>query len=182
MIAAPAFPSSDQPSPLFISWNDYLLRTTDAQRMVRCYAAAKRANRVHRCKWRVKVVGRDEWSMKIRAMFEAPCDHCGSQQGQGCLGDKKLSRHDVWRVIEDAQGRCVYCNSLAVQGKPSDPLTGKPLRWASIGRRIGSLEHIAPYYSGRMNDISNLAWACLWCNTWPHERNAGAMDHGGFHP
>jgi hypothetical protein len=80
-----------------------------------------------------------------------------------------------------ARGRCVYCGSLAVEKRPSKP-NGAPAPWAQIGRRIGSFEHCQWRARGGDNDLSNIAWACLWCNTWESERRKGATDHGGFHP
>lgn len=41
----PDVPVPEPPSPTFASWAHYLQRTTPIQRMVRCYAAAKKANR-----------------------------------------------------------------------------------------------------------------------------------------
>src|SRR5258707_4186324 len=83
--------------------------------------------------------------------------------------------------MEAAQGRCAHCGALAVENRPSSP-TGVPLPWAQVGRRIGSLEHVRWRYGGGGNDLSNLAWCCLWCNTWPKERRRGATDHGGYFP
>jgi hypothetical protein len=37
-------------------------------------------------------------------------------------------------------------------------------------------------FDGGDNNLSNLSWACLWCNTWPSERKHRASDHGGFYP
>ncbi|HEV3361660.1 MAG TPA: hypothetical protein VG247_32985 [Pseudonocardiaceae bacterium] len=94
----------------------------------------------------------------------------------------RLTGRDVLAVLEDARGRCVHCGSLAVEGRPSNPTTGGPIRWGHVGRRIGSLEHIVSRFTGGTNDPTNLAWSCLWCNTWPQERRAGATDHGGYFP
>lgn len=93
----------------------------------------------------------------------------------------RLTAQDVWAVIEAARGHCAHCGSLAVENRPSGP-TGAPLPWAQIGRRIGSLEHVRWRFGGGGNDLSNLAWACLWCNTWPSERRPRAPDHGGHYP
>src|SRR5919198_2039864 len=78
-----------------------------------------------------------------------------------------------------AKGRCCYCGSLAVEKRPVDH---PDRRWDHVGRRIGSLEHVVPVVEGGRNTVENLAWCCLWCNTWPSERTPGATDHGGFHP
>lgn len=139
---------SEAPAPLFASWTDYLQRTTQRERMARCYAAAKKANRK-------------------RLMSLVPSN--------------RLSGTDVWNVIEQARGRCAHCGSLAVEARPSSP-TGAPVAWAQVGRRIGSLEHLLRRFDGGDNDLSNLAWSCLWCNTWPSERRSNAVDHGGFYP
>jgi hypothetical protein len=92
-----------------------------------------------------------------------------------------LSPWDVWAVLAAALGRCIYCGSLAVEGRPSGP-RGEPVRWAAVGRRIGSLGHSVPRVSGGSNAFANLAWCCLWCNTWRTERKPRAADHGGFYP
>lgn len=88
----------------------------------------------------------------------------------------------VWSVMCAARGRCAHCGSLAVERRPSDPANGAPVAWAQIGRRIGSLEHKRMRFEGGDNDAANLAWCCLWCNTWPNERRPGATDHGGLYP
>jgi hypothetical protein len=98
------------------------------------------------------------------------------------MPEARLAGRDVWTVLEAARGRCAHCGSLAVEGRPSDRTTGAPIAWAQIGRRIGSLEHVRWRYGGGDNDFSNLAWACLWCNTWPSERRRFALDHGGYYP
>lgn len=85
----------------------------------------------------------------------------------------------VWSVILQAQGRCIYCGSLAVEGRPSQS-NGSPLPWEHVGRRIGSLAHLQARFHGGDNDPANLAWSCLWCNTWLSERKRGATDRGGL--
>jgi hypothetical protein len=87
----------------------------------------------------------------------------------------------IWAVIAAARGRCAYCGSLAVERRPSGP-HGQPIAWAAVGRRIGSLAHRTARFHGGGNEAENLAWSCLWCNTWLSERRPGALDHGGFHP
>ena len=145
----PNMVTPDPPPPVFLSWADYLARTSRSQRMTRCDAAAKKANRK-------------------RLLSNAPT--------------ARLTAWDVWTVVETARGRCAHCGSLAVENRPSNPITGAPLQWAQIGRRIGSLEHVRWRFGGGDNDLSNLAWACLWCNTWPSERRPQAPDHGGYYP
>lgn len=135
-------------APTFACWKDFLSRTTPSERLRRCYAAAKKANRK-------------------RLLSQAPT--------------VKITRYDVWAVIERAKGRCAHCGSLAVESRPSNSI-GAPIAWAQVGRRIGSLEHSKARYAGGDNFIENLAWACLWCNTWPSERRWGAEDHGGYYP
>jgi hypothetical protein len=122
------------------------MRTTPAERMIKCREAAKFANR-------------------------------------RSLSPHLLSGDDVWAVMTAARGRCVYCGSPAVEKKPSK-VNGTSARWAQFGRRIGTLEHLRGLARGGDNDPSNLAWACLWCNTshLERERRKGATDHGGFHP
>jgi hypothetical protein len=144
----PGVPVPNPPPPMFISWTDYISRTSRGERMARCTAAAKKANRK-------------------RLLSEAP--------------KVRLTARDVWAVIEKARGRCAHCGSLAVENRPSKD-TGAPLAWAQIGRRIGSLEHNRWRFGGGGNDLSNLAWACLWCNTWQSERRPLAADHGGYYP
>jgi hypothetical protein len=86
----------------------------------------------------------------------------------------------VLSVLITAEGRCHWCGSLAVEGRPSDSITGTPLPWTDVGRRIGSLDHIISRLDGGSNSIDNFAWACLWCNTWPAQRIKGATDHGAI--
>ncbi len=93
----------------------------------------------------------------------------------------RLTAQEVWTLIEAAKGRCAHCGSLAVENRPSSS-TGAPLPWAQVGRRIGSLEHVKRRFEGGDNDVSNLAWVCLWCNTWPKERRRLAVDYGGYYP
>lgn len=95
--------------------------------------------------------------------------------------DVRIVGSDVWAVLENARGRCEYCGSLAVENRPSTA-DGKPIGWAQVGRRIGSLGHRVARFNGGSNAPVNLSWACLWCNTWPDERRPGATDHGGIQP
>jgi hypothetical protein len=88
----------------------------------------------------------------------------------------------VWRLMSSARGRCAHCGSLAVERRPSDPHKGSPIAWEHVGRRVGSLEHKQTRFGGGDNDLANLAWCCLWCNTWRDERLHGAQDHGGYYP
>jgi hypothetical protein len=90
-----------------------------------------------------------------------------------------LSADDVWRVLERSRGRCCCCGSLALEPRPTRE-GGAPAPWAQVGRRIGSLAHVQPRILGGDNGPENLAWSCLWCNTWPDERRLGATDHGGL--
>ena len=91
----------------------------------------------------------------------------------------QIAAEHVWHVMATARGRCRYCGSLALEGRPSGP-NGAPLPWEPIGRRIGSLDHVVARFAGGDNDAHNLAWCCLWCNTWPGERRIGASDHGAI--
>jgi hypothetical protein len=95
--------------------------------------------------------------------------------------DSSLSLDDVWTVLETARGRCAHCYSLAVEPRPSQP-NGAPLPWGSVGRRIGSLGHVISRFHDGRNALENLAWSCLWCNTWQSERRPRATDHGGLFP
>lgn len=140
--------STNTCAPVFASWQDYLAKTTPAERRLRCRLTAKRANRQRLLSASVSI---------------------------------KLLEDDVWAVIEAAEGRCVHCRSLAVEARPSSA-NGAPLPWEHIGRRIGSLEHLRSRISGGDNHRENLAWACLWCNTWENERRPMADDHGGYYP
>jgi len=88
----------------------------------------------------------------------------------------------VWQLMSKARGRCAHCGSLAVERRPSHPHKGSPIRWEHVGRRVGSLEHKQTRFGGGGNDLANLAWCCLWCNTWRDERFRGAQDHGGYYP
>lgn len=95
--------------------------------------------------------------------------------------EAQITGSQVWAVLESARGRCAHCGSLAVENRPSKP-NGAPAPWAAVGRRIGSLEHVESRFEGGANCAGNLAWCCLWCNTWQTERRLGATDHGGWFP
>ncbi len=141
---APAVPpaaAGEPPAVLYRSWEDYLARTTSAQRRQWCAAMAAKANR-----------------------FRLTSGH----------PETTITADDVLAVLEEARGRCGYCGSLAVEPRPPGP-------WGEAGRRIGSLGHRAPRFTGA-STLAGLAWCCMWCNTWPEERIAGATDHGGYFP
>lgn len=93
----------------------------------------------------------------------------------------RITPDDVLAILEGARGRCSHCGSLAAEKRPSNS-DGSPIAWEHVGRRIGSLGHVTSRFQGGSNDRSNLAWSCLWCNTWPEERVRGARDHGGHFP
>lgn len=93
--------------------------------------------------------------------------------------DERINTDTVWSVLAAAQGRCLHCGSLALEGRPSRP-NGAPLPWEPVGRRIGSLAHLVARVHGGSNALTNLAWSCLWCNVWPAERIMGAIDHGAI--
>jgi len=130
------------PLPAYSSWEDYLARTTPAERRRWCASKATKAN-------------------SFRLMSGYP--------------EVKVSADDVVAVLLGARGRCAYCGSLAVERCPQGP-------WGHIGRRIGSLGHRVARFNGGPNTPENLAWCCMWCNTWPEERVMGATDHGGYFP
>jgi len=92
----------------------------------------------------------------------------------------RLSKFDVWKILEGSKGVCFHCGSIALERRPSNDL-GRPLPWSYMGRRIGSLDHIVCRFKNGDNNLDNLVWSCLWCNTWPSERKPGAIDHGGLH-
>jgi hypothetical protein len=93
--------------------------------------------------------------------------------------EQRLTTDNVWRVLEAARGRCSYCGSLAVEGRPSAG-NGAPTAWEQVGRRIGSLGHRLGRVNGGDNVPENLVWSCLWCNVWMEERTWGASDHGAI--
>jgi hypothetical protein len=125
----------------------------------------------------------DRWDEHAERM--AKCDAAAKKASRKRLMSSRpkhrLSHDDLWRVIVAYRGRCVYCRSLAVERRPSNP-DGSPAVWEHIARRIGSFEHVRPRFRGGDDDLPNIACACLWCNTHPSERREGATDHGGFHP
>ena len=145
-VPEPEVPGLVAAPPVYVSWEDFLDRTTSADRMSWCRKKAARANRP-------------------RLMSGPP--------------DVKITGADIWAVLQAAGGRCEYCGSLAVENR-SSTLSGSPLPWVSVGRRIGSLGHREARFNGGSNAPGNLCWACLWCNTWPGERRPSASDHGGI--
>lgn len=64
------------------------------------------------------------------------------------LPDALITPEDVWFAMSSARGRCRYCGSLAVEGRPSNPINGAPTSWDGVGRRIGSLDHVVPRLEG----------------------------------
>ncbi|PZS40765.1 MAG: hypothetical protein DLM62_01115 [Pseudonocardiales bacterium] len=96
--------------------------------------------------------------------------------------EHRITAADVATILMTARGRCAHCGSLAVERRPSNPANGAPLPWEHVGRRIGSLGHVVARFHGGTNTPDNLAWSCLWCNTWQSERIPGATDRGGYHP
>lgn len=90
----------------------------------------------------------------------------------------KITPEDILGLLLRAEGRCYYCGSLCVEKSPH--LGRKPMPWGLVGRRIGSIEHLKGRASGGDNDLDNLRWCCLWCNTWKTERIPGATDHGAI--
>lgn len=143
---APITETVSAPSPIYTSWDDYLSKTTNEERLQWCRKKAKKAN-------------------QARLMSGKPT--------------RRITGEDVLKVLIDAQGRCKYCGSLAVELRPSTP-SGTPLPWAPVGRRIGSLGHNKARIHGGGNELDNLSWCCLWCNTWQEERRPGALDHGAI--
>lgn len=93
---------------------------------------------------------------------------------------ERIRPPEVWDVMRFAEGRCHHCGSLALERRPTNPANGAPLPWEAVGRRIGSLDHIVSRVDGGSNLFANLAWSCLWCNTWVDERRPGATDHGAI--
>lgn len=73
----------------------------------------------------------------------------------------RLTWKDVWAVLQQAQGRCCHCGSLALDRMPTTAC-GSVASWRRAGSRIGSLDHRD---GGCENEPANLAWACLACNT-----------------
>jgi 5-methylcytosine-specific restriction endonuclease McrA len=140
--AAPPEANGEPPPVTYTSWENYLARTTLAERRRWCAAKAAKAN-------------------SFRLMSGRP--------------ETTISADDVLAVLERARGQCAYCESLAVERLPRGP-------WGYIGRRIGSLGHKVARFNGGPNTPANLAWCCMWCNTWPEERIKGATDHGGYFP
>jgi hypothetical protein len=90
-----------------------------------------------------------------------------------------VTAQQIYEILFRACGRCFYCGSLCVEKRPSLP-NGRPAKWESVGRRIGSLGHKTALMNGGTNAIENLCWSCLWCNVWPSERVMGSTDHGGI--
>lgn len=118
---------------------------------------------------------------EAKKMCESRTNKANSERLMSPAPARRITAKDVWSILVKAQGRCIHCGSLAVERRPSKS-NGAPIRWEHIGRRIGSLEHLKARVDGGGNEPENLAWACLWCNTWKSERRPGATDHGGHYP
>jgi len=119
---------------------------------------------------------------ELRSRCYAIADQAnGAHRGLAAPPDR-LALLTVWQVKSKSRGRCAYCGSLAVERKPLKVDKNGRRRWKRVGRRIGSLEHRKPRSLGGSNDVENLAWCCLLCNTSPRARLPGAVDHGGYYP
>ena len=66
------------PPPIFSSWDDYLARTSQPERMARCREAAKRANRkrLFSVVPEMRLTGQHIWGILGAALGR--CAHCGS--------------------------------------------------------------------------------------------------------
>lgn len=94
---------------------------------------------------------------------------------------KHIDGQEVAIILRAARGRCHYCKSLAIESRPPN-WQDTPSLWAPIGRRIGMVAYQAVPSATSRKSVMSPIWCCLWCNTWPDERNANAVDHGGHHP
>lgn len=117
---------------------------------------------------------------QVRQMCHARTKKANAARLFSAAPERKLTARDVWDILAAARGRCVHCGSFCVERLPYDGSV--KLSWEQVGRRIGSVDHIASRVDGGGNKRENLAWACLWCNTWPSERQQGPTDHGGLYP
>jgi hypothetical protein len=118
---------------------------------------------------------------ELRKKFNRHAKKANAVRLMSAAPQERLTGADVWEVFVMDQGCCQHCGSLAVEGRPSRA-DGAPLPWEPIGRRIGSLDHLKARFHGGGNDLSNLVWSCLWCNTRQSKRQPGAKDHGGHYP
>ncbi len=94
-----------------------------------------------------------------------------------------IKASNIWAIVQAQRGLCVYCGSLAVEKAPVGmPKSGKQsggiMGWAQVGRRIGTLEHIDPKLG---NLPTNLAWACMLCNTFYPNVRAALHECGGLY-
>lgn len=117
---------------------------------------------------------------EVRQMCHARTKKANAERLLSAAPERSLTARDVWEIMATAGGRCVHCGSFCVERLPYD---GKvKLAWAPVGRRVGSVDHVESRVDGGGNERENLAWACLWCNTWGCERQRAAADHGGLYP
>lgn len=91
----------------------------------------------------------------------------------------QVSPEQILDIMFAAKGRCIYCDSLCVEKAPVTK-EGKLARWSSVGRRIGTLEHLQERQYRGDNNLENLAWCCYFCNSYPPGRILGAKNHGGI--
>jgi hypothetical protein len=146
--AAPSAPpaagtTAPAAEPVYTSWDDYLRRTTDPQRMLWCRKKAERANRkrLMSAEPDVKIRGADVWAVLEAARGQ--CEHCGSlavetrpstATGQpspwehvgrriGSLGHRIARFNDGSNAPGNLCWSCLWCNT-----------------WPSE-RRIGATDH-----------------------------------------
>lgn len=96
----------------------------------------------------------------------------------------RLEQWGVWGILKAAKGRCHYCGSLALENRPAaygGPMNG----WDSIGRRCASIDHVLERMKGGDNDLDNLVWCCMSCNSGERPSSRSEWDpkaNGGYYP
>lgn len=64
---------------------------------------------------------------EIMAWCAAKAAFANRKRLMSATPDYRVTARDVYAILMAAEGRCCSCGSLAVEGRPSDPVTGKPL-------------------------------------------------------
>ena len=78
------------------------------------------------------------------------------------------------QVVADHRGGA---RALIVgQGRPSAP-DGRPVAWANVGRRVGSLGHLTARFNGVSNKPENLCWSSLRELQEPATTERSLADH-----
>lgn len=136
----PSDPTPEPPTPAYRSWNDYLVRTTRAERLNWCARKARAANeqRLLSDAPVIALTGEDVWNVMLKA--RGLCAYCGSLAVERKPYDPVLRHRTPWAPIgrrvgtlghaqarfygggndtENLRWSCLWCNVWPSERRPS---------------------------------------------------------------